>query len=187
MRQADAHGPRIRVGLVRGHPRDLRRGVAGKDEVPGELENAAVAAERPCELGALGRGRRVVPQLCRACRTIAAVEAHEAVLLPGHADAADVESLTAQRIADRAPERVDPPAGVLLARTVIAFDELVWRATHGEDTAGRRVAQYDFGRLRAAVHAEKDTSHFSCRRGRRNSGVREPTPPCRRSSRPCGR
>src|SRR5207245_1545915 len=85
--------------------------------------------------------------------------------LAGHAGPADGESLTAQRIADRAPERVDPPAGVLLARTVIAFDELVWRATHGEDTAGRRVAQYDFGRLRAAVHAEKDTSHFSCRRG----------------------
>src|SRR5205823_8970626 len=147
-----------------GEPRDLRRGVAGKRQVAGQLEHALVAAERSRQRGGFARGRRVVPELRRSHGPIPRVQAHEPVLLSRHADAADLEPLGAHRIADGGAERVDPPRRVLLARSVVALDQLMRRAADGDDRTGPRVPKDDLGRLRPAVDAEEDPSHPFARR-----------------------
>ena len=185
VRQTHPSRARVCLGLVSRKPRDLRRGVSGKEQVPGELQDAALATQAASQVLALARGGRVVPELCRTDRPIALVQTHEAVLLTGHADPRDVESLVTHRIADRDAQGLDPPGRILLARPVVALDDLVGRAPHRDDLAARRIAKHDFGRLRAAVDAEKNAAHPAT--APRSNAARGPMRPCRRSNRVSGR
>ena len=187
VRQAHPHGSRVRVRLVCGEPRDLRRRITRKDLVAREFKYAARAAELQRQLRGFARGRRVVPQLRGPHRSIASVQAHESMLLPGHGDAADLEAPVAHRVAHGDAERVDPPRGFLLARAVVAFDQLMRRATDRDDRASLRIAEHDLGRLSAAIDAEEDAPHSLAATAPRSSAAREATRLCRRSTRRRGR
>src|SRR2546425_7242292 len=107
----------------------------GEDTVARELEHPSLTAELPCELIALACRRRVVPELRRSHRPVPLIEAYEPMLLPGHTDTADIEPLAAHGIAHRDAKRVDPPLRVLLARPVVAFDQLMRRTTDSDNLA----------------------------------------------------
>src|SRR5438132_893568 len=185
VRQAHPRGPRVRLRLVCGEPRDLRRGVPRKHEVAHELENSGLAAELSRQLNALRGRRRVVPELRRPHRSIALIQTHQTVLLAGHADATDLESLAADGVAYGIAQRVDPPCRVLLARSIVALHDFMGSAADRDDLAPRLVAEHDFCRLRAAVDAEKDPAHARAT-ARRTCAARGPTRPYRRSNRACG-
>src|SRR5205823_10856701 len=159
VRQTHSRRTRVRVRIVRDEPRDLRRGVTREDEIADQLQYAAGPTELSHELVALQGGRRIVPELRRSDRTIALVQAHQPVLLPGNTDTPDLEVLAAQRVPRRGPERIDPPGGVSLARSLVALDQLVRPAPDWPDLAGRVIPQHHLCGLRAAVDAEEDPSH----------------------------
>src|SRR5207249_9426972 len=100
------------------------------------------------ELVALQGGRRIVPELRRSDRTIALVQAHQPVLLPGNTDTPDLGVLAAQRVPRRDPERIDPPGGVLFARSIVALDKLVRRAPAGTLPPSRVTSQTHRSRRR---------------------------------------
>src|SRR5439155_20944471 len=186
MRRAHPRGPRVRLRLVCGEPRDLRRGVPRQHEVAHELEDSGRAAELSRQLIALRGRRRVVPELRRPDRSIALVHTHQTVLLAGYADATDLESFAADGVAHGDAERVDPPRGVLLARSIVTLHDFMRSAADRDDLARGLVAEHDFCRLRAAVDAEKDPSHARAT-ARRTCAARGPRRPYRRSNRGCGR
>src|SRR5438094_294693 len=186
VRQAHPRGTGVRLRLVCGEPRDLRTGVPRKDEVAHQSENPRLATELSRQLSALRGRRRVVPELRRPDWSIALVQTHQTVLLAGHSDAADVESFAADRVTHGDAERLDPPGGVLLARSIVALHDFMRSAADRDDLARRLVAEHDFCRLRAAVDAEKDPAHARAT-ARRTCAARGPRRPYRRPSRRCGR
>src|SRR5438128_1807557 len=104
---------------------------------------------------------------------------------PRCTDATDLESLAADGVAYGIAQRVDPPCGVLLARSIVAVHDFMGSAADRDDLAPRWVAEHDFCRLRAAVDAEKDPAHARAT-ARRTCAARGPTRPYRRSNRGCG-
>src|SRR5438094_2462958 len=159
VRQAHPRGTGVRLRLVCGEPRDLGRRVPRKNEVAHQRENSGLASELWRELIALRGRRRVVPELRRPDRSIALVQTHQTVLLAGYADATDLESFAADGVAHGDAERVDPPRGVLLARSIVTLHDFMRSAADRDDLARGLVAEHDFCRLRAAVDAVTDAAH----------------------------
>ena len=81
------------------------------------------------------------------------------MLLSGHADPGDLDTVPAERVARGGCECRGPPAGILLARPVLPLDDVVVSATDAHDLAVGRVAQQDLGRLGATVDPEEDPAH----------------------------
>jgi hypothetical protein len=177
VRQEDVADACEVFGLVILEPEELGDGVAGERNDPKALEVGLFAAEEFDELLVFGRGLGVVPELGGADDVVVLVEDDQAVLLAG-----DTERLHGfagrlrESLANGRAEGIDPPLGLLLAGTRLAFDERVESVAAAEG-GSIFVDQQGLGALCAAVNSEIHRSHYLrvCKLSQRRPDVRRCT------------
>ena len=160
MRQGDMGELREIRWLVLFQPKNFRRGEARQDVISREGDCFFTTAEFGADFVALRGGRSVAPELGGADDLMICIERHEAVLLSGNTDPADL-GFSGSEIGEDFPhgltQGVPPDLRVLLGVAGgQAFDQAVGLAGGGEDLAGVAIEGDGFQALRAAVDAEGD-------------------------------
>ena len=163
MRQRDMGETGEIRGLVLFEPKNFWRSESRQDVVSREFDGFFTTAEFGTNFVALSGGRCVAPEFGRTDDLMIGIERHEAVLLSGDADPADLgfsRSEIGEDLGDGLAERVPPDGWILLSVTSRqALDEIVGLAGGGHDFPRVAVEGDGFQALRAAVDAERD--HWS--------------------------
>ena len=165
MRQEDG-GKLVKVfGLVLFEPKDLRSRVAGQHRVADGADRPLGAAEFRGDFLALGGSRSVAPEFGRSNHFARLIERNETVLLTAHPDGPDLGGAglgLPQRLPHGAGRRLAPGVRMLLLGPWRQTgDQIVCLRRGGEDFAIARVHDQGLGRLRAAVDADEECSHFN--------------------------
>ena len=163
MRQRDMGETGEIRGLVLFEPKNFWRSESRQDVVSGDFDGFFTPTEFGTDFIALRGGRRVAPEFGRTDDLMIGIERHEAVLLSGDADPADLgfsRSEIGEDLGDGLAERVPPDGWILLRVTSRqALDEIVGLAGGGHDFPRVAVESDGFQALRTAVDAERD--HWS--------------------------
>ena len=158
-----SHTSNVDPALVATNGYDFRQNVDGDVYVFLGLETMEGWAAGRADFIALGGGRCVAPEFGRVDNLMIGIERHEAVLLAGNADPADLgfsRPEIGEDLGYSLAERVPPDGGILLGVTCWqAPDEFVGLAGGGQDVSRVAVERHGFQALRAAVDAECD--HWS--------------------------
>ena len=149
--------------LVLFEPKNLRSGESRQDVVSRECDGFFTPAECGTDFLALRGSRSVAPELRRADDREVGIERHEAVLLAGDADPADLGffgSEIGEDLAHGLTKGIPPDGGILLGMAGReTFDESVGLAGGGHDFPRVSVEGDGFQALRAAIDAKRD--HWS--------------------------